>query len=104
MKGYVSVTFTDKQKQELFDLYEKINEFNKKPREEVFWCVILEVNKSFLWWKWQGEIKWWEFKCPEELQPFFDRQRIEAALNTTFRTAPQGMTREQKRAFMSGKI
>ena len=63
--------------------------------------VFNSTNGSF---DWQGEIKWWEFKCPEELQPFFDRQRIEAALNTTFRTAPQGMTREQKRAFMSGKI
>lgn len=71
MKGYVSVTFTDKQKQELSDLYDKINEFNKKPKEEVFGYTTFTVDKKFLWWKWQGEIKLWEFQCPEELKPFF---------------------------------
>ena len=33
----------------------------------------------------------------------FSRKRMEEALNSTFLVAPQGMTREQKRAFMSGK-
>ena len=33
----------------------------------------------------------------------FSRKRMEKALNSTFRTAPKNMSREQKRAFMSGK-
>lgn len=71
MKGYVSVTFTDKQKQELFDLYNKINEFNRKPKSEVFGYTTFTVDKKFLWWKWQGEVELWCFKCPEELEEFF---------------------------------
>lgn len=71
MKGYVSVTFTDKQKQELFDLYNKINEFNKKPKQEVFGWNIITVDKSFLCWNWQSEIKLWKFQCPWELTSFF---------------------------------
>ena len=71
MKGYVSVTFTDKQKQELFDLYEKINEFSKKPREEVFWYTTFTVDKKFLWWKWTKDVTMSVFICPDELEPFF---------------------------------
>ena len=33
----------------------------------------------------------------------FDKLRMEEALKSTFRIAPQGMTREEKRAFMSGR-
>lgn len=33
----------------------------------------------------------------------FDRERMDVALATQVRTAPQGMNREEKRAFMSGK-
>lgn len=72
MKGYVSVTFTDKQKQELFDLYEKINEFNKKPKAEVFGYTTFTTEHKFLWLKWTKENKLWGFKCPEELEVFFN--------------------------------
>lgn len=71
MKGYVSVTFTDKQKQELFDLYNKINEFSKKPKEEVFGYTTFTTEHKFLWWKWTRDVKLQVFNCPEELKVFF---------------------------------
>lgn len=43
-------------------------------------------------------------KKKENQKKFFDSERIEKALNTNFKTAPKGMTKEQKRKFMSGFI
>ena len=71
MKGYVSVTFADKQKQELFDLYDKINEFNKKPNSEVFGYTTFTTEHKFLWWKWTKDVKMSVFDCPDRIQPFF---------------------------------
>lgn len=79
MKGYVSVTFTDKQKQELLALNEVLHTFYVKPSYRM-------VTKTVGIWFWKREEVVYERiekELPESMAPFF--YKIELDSYTTYR-------------------